>query len=207
MNRIAGAVAALLFAATGAEATPLISEVYYDAVGADDGLSFIEISGAPGTSLTGLVIEGVNGTGGTITHTLNLTGVMPADGLFVLADRLTGGGTLVADADQILDFDLQNGPDSIVLRDANGILDAVGYGTFLATDVFAGEGSPAVDPPAGQSVARLFADVDTNDNALDFAASAPTPGAASFAVPEPGVAWLLAPGLLGLALFRRPRAA
>ncbi len=202
MNRIAGALAALALAATGAHATPLLSEVYYDAVGSDDGASFIEISGTPGLSMTGLVVEGVNGTGGTITHTLNLSGVMPADGIFVLADRLTGGGTLVLDFDQILDFDLQNGPDSILLRDASGILDAVGYGSFLATDVFAGEGNPAVDPPAGQSIARVFADVDTGDNAVDFAASAPTPGAAPFAVPEPALSWLVLPGLLGLAVFR-----
>ena len=31
-------------------ALPVISEVFYDAVGTDDGLSFIELYGAPGTS-------------------------------------------------------------------------------------------------------------------------------------------------------------
>ena len=33
--------------------SPLISEVYYDAVGSDDGLSFVELWGAPGTDLDG----------------------------------------------------------------------------------------------------------------------------------------------------------
>jgi hypothetical protein len=69
----------------------------------------------------------------------------------------------------------------------------------------AGEGAPAVDPPAGQSLARLFADVDTNDNAADFVAGAPTPGLAPLAVPEPAAAALLGVGLLGLVRgARRP---
>jgi hypothetical protein len=128
------------------------------------------------------VIEGVNGTGGTITHTLPLTGSFGADGLFVLADRTSAGTTLVADADLLLDFDFQNGPDSVVLRGAPGVLDALGYGVFLETDVFAGEGAPASDPAAGLSLARLFANVDTDDNSTTVAA-APTPGVAS--LPEP----------------------
>jgi hypothetical protein len=82
----------------------------------------------------------------------------------------------------------------------------VGYGVFAATDVFAGEGSPAVDPAAGSSIARLFANVDTNDNASDFAAGAPTPGSAAFAsVPEPTAATLLGSGLVGLAWQGRRR--
>ena len=65
-----------------------------------------------------------------------------------------------------LNFDFQNGPDSVVLRDALGTaVDALGYGIFAAGEVFAGEGSPAPDPAAGSSLARVFADVDTDDNA------------------------------------------
>jgi len=84
-----------------------------------------------------------------------------------------------------------------------GVLDAVGYGVFGATEINAGEGAPALDPPAGQSVARRFADVDTNDNAADFVAGAPSPGVAS--LPEPTSAALLGLGLLGLVRCgRRP---
>ncbi len=57
-----------------------------------------------------------------------------------------------------------------MLRNAAGVLDALGYGVFAAGEVIAGEGAPAVDPAAGQSVARRFANVDTNDNAADFLA-------------------------------------
>jgi hypothetical protein len=187
MNSFRAALgAALLLGAAPASASPLLSEVFYDAVGPDDGLSFIEIWGAPGTSLAGLTIEGINGAGGGVTHTLTLSGTIGASGLFVIADNLAGGSTtLVAGADLILDFDFQNGPDSVVLRSASGILDAVGYGAFAASDVFGGEGAPAPDPAAGLAIARAFADVDTNDNAADWLGAAPTPGSAQLsAVPE-----------------------
>jgi hypothetical protein len=188
-------------------AAPLISEVYYDAVGSDDGVSFIELWGAPGTDLGGLVLEGINGSGGAVTHTLALAGSIGPDGFFVLADGLADGSTLVAGADLILNFDLQNGPDSVQLLAADtSVIDAVGYGEFAPADIFAGEGLPTVDPPAGSSIARVFADVDTDVNALDFAAAAPTPGTGPLAtVPEPGTGALLATGLFGLARSGRRR--
>ena len=44
----------------------MISEFFYDAVGSDDGLSFVELYGTPGASLTGLFVEGVNGANGAV---------------------------------------------------------------------------------------------------------------------------------------------
>jgi hypothetical protein len=210
MNLLHAALcAALSLAATHAGAAPLLSEVFYDAVGSDDGLSFIEIWGAPGTSLSELTIEAVNGAGGAVTHTLGLSGAIGPSGLFVIADDLAGGGTtLVANADLILDFDFQNGPDSVQLRGPSGVLDAVGYGTFTAGDVFAGEGAPAPDPAAGSAIARRFADVDTDDNAADWLAAAPTPGAAPLLpVPEPRALVLLGPAAALLLRRRSPAAA
>ncbi len=190
-----------LLASAEASALPVISEVLYDAVGSDNGLVFVEIHGEAGTSLAGLTLVGINGSGGGVTVSLALAGVIPPDGLFVLADDAGGGVSSVEGADQLLDFDFQNGPDSIQLRDGDTVLDALGYGVFGAGEVFAGEGSPAADPPAGSSLARHFADLDSDDNAVDFAAlEDPTPGSAPFSgIPEPSSCLLLALGLLGLA--------
>jgi hypothetical protein len=211
MNPIARALAlaalALLAApAHRAGALPLLSEVLYDATGTDDGAVFVELYGAPGTSLEGWTVEGVNGADGEVTVTLPLSGSIPADGVFVVADAGGAGPSLVPNADLVLDFDFQNGPDSVVLRDALGAqVDAVGYGTFEAGTFFAGEGSATPDGLAGQSVARLFANLDTDDNAADFALlEVPTPGSAPISpVPEPGGGVLVVTGLAGLALFGR----
>jgi hypothetical protein len=63
-------------------ALPLLSEVFYDADGSDDGLSFVELYAAPGALLDGLTIEGVNGS---------------------------GDGTSVTDFDLFANLDFQNG--------------------------------------------------------------------------------------------------
>ena len=183
--------------AVPASALPLISEVFYDALGGDDAQSFVELYGEPGSSVDGLTLEGVNGSGGAITHSIALSGTIPADGFFVLADVDGSGATLVPDPDAVANVDFQNGPDSVVLRDSFGIVDAVGYGVFDAGDVCAGEGTPAPDGPAGSSLARVFANLDSDDNGLDFILlDAPTPGTAPLLVPEPGTGALVVSALL-----------
>jgi hypothetical protein len=207
MAAVRGAVVTAVIAASPAAALPLISEVFYDAVGGDDGQSFVELYGDPGSLLDGLILEGINGSGGAVTHSIVLSGVMPADGFFVLADVDASGATLVPAPDAVANFDFQNGPDSVVLRDTAGVVDAVGYGVFGAGDTFAGEGTPAPDAPADSSLARLFANVDTDDNALDFMIlDVPTPGTAPLRVPEPGTGALFASALLASLVARGSRA-
>jgi hypothetical protein len=65
------------------------------------------------------------------------------------------------------------------LRYSGSVLDAMGYGSFAASDVFAGEGAAVADEVApGQSVGRSQDGADTDDNGADFAVlSAPSPGA------------------------------
>jgi hypothetical protein len=190
-----------------AQAAPVISELFYDAGGGDAGLVFVELFGFPGESLDGLVLEGINGVNGDVYSSFALSGVMPGDGVLVIGDD-SGGSTSVANADLIGDIDYQNGPDSVVLRGLSGVLDAVGYGVFGATDIFAGEGFAAPDPSAGSSIARLNALLDTGDNSIDFSVlDTPTPGSVPFvsAVPLPASAWLLGSGLMTLVSLRRNR--
>ena len=102
----------------------------------------------------------------------------------------------------------KNGPDSVVLWSAeNTVLDAVGYGAFSEIQFFVGEGSAAPDARAGSSVARFFADVDTDDNAMDFEILyTPTPGTAEFlTIPEPTTGLLVGSALGGLAFMRRKK--
>ena len=180
-----------------------ISELLYDAVGSDNGTIFVELWGAPGTSLDGWHVDGVNGADGVIGPIVALTGQIPANGFFVVADS-DAGTTLVAEADLLVNFDFQNGPDSIVLRDALGnVLDALGYGVFGVAEIFAGEGHAAPDGLAGQSLARHFANRDTNDNAADFGLlDVPTPGNGPIALPESGTAAPLALFACALCLAR-----
>ncbi len=158
----------------------VISELVYDAVGADDDV-FVELHGTPGASLVGLTLVGRNGNGGTEYQAVALTGTFDSAGLFVIADP-NASADITDVADQLASaVDYQNGPDSIELRNGVVVLDALGYGAFAAADVFKGEGSahPGIDSP-GQSLARDIANRDTNDNAADFAVFAkPTPGAAN----------------------------
>lgn len=185
----------------GAAALPVLSEVYYDAPGSDDGALFVELAGTPGFVLDGYFVEGINGSNGAAGPTVALSGAIGADGLFVLADRTSDGSSGVAGADLLANFDFQNGPDSVLLRTAEVVVDALGYGVFGAGEIFAGEGAPAPDVSPGESLARRLATLDSDDNAADFVVlTSPTPGQASFpVVPEPGTALLLGLGLTGLA--------
>ncbi len=169
-------------AQTNPPAQVVISEVLYDAVGADDDV-FIELHGPAGTDLAGFTLVGVNGYNGADYNAISLAGTIGADGLFVVASP---NSAYAAQADQTdANVNFQNGPDNIQLRWGTQVVDAVGYGTFGASETFAGEGSPAVDVTAGHSLSRDDNYTDTDDNAADFYDTAsPTPGAAN---PAPAV--------------------
>jgi len=185
--------------ATGVQAQTVISEVLYDAAGTDQGNVFVELFGSPGTSLGGLFLDGVNGADGSVYKSAALSGTIPSDGVFVIGDDSGNGTSLVSNTDLVLDVEFQNGPDSIVLRDGNGVLDAIGYGDFSSA-VFAGEGNAAPDVAGGWSLARLNPQADSDDNATDFIGlDIPTPGIVpASAVPLPPALALLLSGCVGL---------
>lgn len=199
---LAGLAGSLLMST--AQAGTVLSEVLYDAAGTDNGNAFVELFGAPGTVLDGLLLEGVNGADGAIYRSVALSGVIPPDGVFVIGDDSGDGTTLVGAADLVAEVDFQNGPDSVVLRDTLGVLDALGYGDFTG-GVFAGEGSPAADAPGGSSLARHSPQVDSGDNLSDFLVlDVPTPGSVpAGAVPVPPALALFLSGVAGLAGIAR----
>ena len=184
-----------------------ISEVLVNPDGTDNGKTFVELVGPPGTPLAGYVLVGIDGGTGTSYLSADLSAFsIPSDGIFVVADA-AGGITSVAGADALFEsLDPQNGPDTLQLRLGAMVIDAIGYGDFSSA-TFAGEGNPAPLPPSGQSLARVFADVDTENNASDFVLAAPTPGTAPFSgaspVPEPCSLFLVGMGLAALTLPRR----
>jgi hypothetical protein len=154
----------------------VINEVLYDGVGADVDV-FIELAGPPNAILDSLTLVGVNGANGADYLSIPLTGMIGPSGTFVIAHP-SANATIQAAASMLTTkVDFQNGPDSIQLRQGPTLIDAVGYGDFGTSAVFAGEGAaaPAVEP--GQSLARLPDGVDTGDNAADFTPTTPTPGA------------------------------
>lgn len=151
-----------------------INEIYYDHPGADTGYEFIELASADGTpaDLSGFTIEFHNGTGSgwTLVWRAPAGTQLAADAVFVV-----GGQNVVPAPDVVISLSLQNGPDALRLVDAAGNpLDLVGYGGLADTAYVETRAAPAVS--AGQSLARVRDGVDTNHNALDFAAAIPTPG-------------------------------
>ncbi len=153
----------------------VINELLFNDAGADDN-AFIELFGEPGLDLTGFKLVGVNGANGQDYNDIVLMGALNASGFYVVS---LGGPDASIVADQVsAKADYQNGPDSVQLRWGAQVVDAVGYGSFGASDVFAGEGTAVPAPSEGKSIGRDPSGTDTGDNSKDFTAQqAWTPGA------------------------------
>jgi hypothetical protein len=161
--------------------SPVINEIVYDPGGPDVGC-FIEILGPPGLDLTGYTLDAINGSDGVTTPVAALAGhALGASGYFVLAQdatvKVAVGATKRVDAMA----DLQNGPDSILLKRGGTVVDALGYGSFTAGQFFRGEKASA--PSSSSALCRVPSGKDTGDNSADFVACTPTPGAANKATP------------------------
>lgn len=175
---------------TKVSAMPLVlNEILYDLPGDDtNGDLFVELRGTPGGDLGGYKISFINGDDGKETENVKIPAGLkvPDDGLFVVADGITGDlqRTHVMNADYLDNFDPQNGPDSVQLIAPDGVLiDAVSYGTpkmaAAANGLAMLEGGAAPDAPLAQSISRLPDAEDTDDNSVDFVVNtAPSPGSA-----------------------------
>jgi len=160
-------------------AVVVINEVLYDGPGQDPPAVFVELWGPAGTDLRGYTLVGINGNGGALYTTVELLGLIPPDGLFVLAHP-QASDELRPEADQLAaGADLENAPDAVQLRWGEQVVDALAYGRRDGLDEF-GEGTPAPAVAVGQSLTRNADHDDTGDNSVDFTPSdTPTPGRAS----------------------------
>lgn len=162
----------------------VINELKYDDPGSDTGAGlFAELLGTPGQSLDACELVGINGFDSAEYGTFDLSGNnIPGDGYFVAAHSAAAGAVSAA-ADLLLPgFDLQNSPDSLLLRCSGVSIDLVGYKNISDDiDPAAYEGSsPADDSRNEQSLARNPNGVDTDENSTDFAiCEVPTPGSSN----------------------------
>ncbi|MBK8254469.1 MAG: hypothetical protein IPK82_17605 [Polyangiaceae bacterium] len=166
--------------------TTVINETVYNPVGSDgtSNACFIELYGPAGLDLTGYSLKFINGLGGTeYVPALKLDGqTIGTAGYFVVVQSDAQLAALPAGVNGLKSSkaDMQQGPDSVVLVKGADTVDALGYGIFMAGDVFAGEGAAAPDAKdVPQSVCRLPNGKDTDNNAADFALCTPTPGASN----------------------------
>jgi hypothetical protein len=174
-------------------ARPIVAEVFYDAIGDDTGLEFVELYN-PTTAavpLAGLKLEAGDGAGPgrwTTCWTAAAADTLAPLGRFVI------GGARVSPAPQaVVELALQNGPDAVRLVWPDGAAEVVGYGGLAYPEYYCG--SPAQDVAAGQSLARVPDDAYLGSNALDFRAAAPSPGRAN----QPGRDLAIVRGSLALA--------
>jgi phosphatidylserine/phosphatidylglycerophosphate/cardiolipin synthase-like enzyme len=152
--------------------TVKINEIFYNPAGTDTGKAFVELWTLPDTALDGFTIEGINGLDKNTYVTIKLDGKKAkSSGYFIIAQP-DSEASLAAVAD-LLDAgaDLQNGPDSVVLKYNGKVVDTVGYGE----DAPVSEGKPAVITASGQSLSRNDSHTDTDDNSKDFSACIPSP--------------------------------
>ena len=184
-----------------AQAAVVIQEVLYDGPGTDPDDVFTELSGTPGTALDGWSLAGINGADGQVYRTIDLSGlVIPADGIFVIATA-SANSALALLRDFIADVDWQNGPDALHLLNGINLIDSIQYGD--AGIYNAGEGAFAVDVTGAVSLSRDLLGTDSNNNAIDFTAGAPSPGMGPSVVPIPAAVWLFGSGLGLLGWMRR----
>ena len=164
---------------------PLISEIYSGDYDPETGRSnnFIEITTDTGWEFFDYYLTLIDRFGVRQIE-VYLGGLTVGEsGVFVI------GGPELDEADHIFDdigafFDYATIPlpHIIVLETGDAenrnVIEALGYGDFTGYRDDEVEKAPAPVPPEGKSLSRDFGNTDSNNNALDFIISDPTPGLA-----------------------------
>lgn len=169
-------------AADGSNA--VISEVYGG--GGNKGAAFtndfIELYNPTSADLdlTGWSVEYLSASGNS-GGKHELSGSIPAEGYFLIQEGGGGTGEPLPAPDAEGNLNLSGSKGSVKLYDASGTeVDIVGYGEASLS-----EGSPAQALNNSTSAQRDAEGSDTDDNAADFSAAAPTPKSAGGAAPQP----------------------
>lgn len=150
----------------------VISEVLYDPPNSDGENEFLELYNPSSqvADLAGWVVEWGNGADGQWEETITLNASIVAPFGFYLI-----GKSNVSGRDATFSRDLQNGPDAVRIKNAQGVvIDIVGYGALNFPDLY--EGSPAPDVADGHSLERRPGFLqplagngqDTQNNSADF---------------------------------------
>ncbi|MEZ4755256.1 MAG: lamin tail domain-containing protein [Flavobacteriales bacterium] len=158
--------------------TLVINEIDYDQSGTDPA-EFIELknTGTETVNLTGMRIELINGSNGSLYNTINLDPVLLAAG-----DYYVVGHAIVPNVDQVVftaNGSIQNGsPDGLRLMTGdNVVIDQMSYEGVMSTTEGTSAGADTNDDVLGLS--RVPDGQDTNDNGVDFVLACISPGAAN----------------------------
>lgn len=167
---------ALAPTAQAASTSVVISEVYGGGgnSGATYTSDFVELYnlGKTPVDLTGWKVQYWSSTG-TTSQSTPLSGTVAPGANFLVKEADGAGGTVPLPTPDVVGTIPMSGSGArvAIVNPAGQVIDLVGWGSTAATF----EGSPAAGTTNTTSMARVSMCTDTDNNAKDFAAGAPTP--------------------------------